>query len=142
MWNRTLPELLKAFHAVSKRPEASVQFQTFRMEAFKRAVTVYNERARSLNVDAPPYDELAYGPLSGAAEIFKRAKRLVSILTPFRVEPLTESDINRALDLCVDTVNYLTWVYAMLKMATGLSGNPGSNDAPNYLGGETDDVRK
>lgn len=108
-------------------------FHRLRWDAFETAKDLYEERAASLNVDLPPYEELIYGPISGATEIFKRAKRLASILTPLREKELTVGDVNRALDLCIDMLNYVSWEYAMLRIASGLEGNPGSDDAPEYF---------
>lgn len=109
-------------------------FEKLRLEAFQMAQSVYDDRVEAYDVDHPPYEEQVYGPISLASECFKRARRLASLLSPTRELPLRPADINRSMDICIDTINYLSWTYALIKLASGFEGHANSDDAPNYLG--------
>lgn len=109
------------------------EFHRLRIEAFAVAQKVYADRAIGYNVDHPAFQEQVYGPVSLASEIYKRARRMAALLSPLREEPLRESDLNRILDICVDTINYLSWNYALVILATKAVGHPNSDDAPLYL---------
>ncbi len=109
-------------------------FNKLRLEAFQVAQEVFDNRAASLDVDHPCYEELVYGVLSLSSEVYKRARRFAALMTPLRKEPLTGEDLNRAIDICIDTINYLSWGYAMLVMASKYEGNANADDSPDYLG--------
>lgn len=109
-------------------------FEKLRTEAFSVAQGVYMDRTVGYNADHPCYEEQVYGPISLASEVYKRARRLAALLSPIREGPLRPSDVNRSLDICIDTINYLTWTYALLILATGYSGHADSDDAPDYIG--------
>lgn len=108
-------------------------FDALRKEAFEKAQVVFTDRVQGYNVDHECYEEQVFGVLSLSSEIYKRARRLVGVVTPFRVDEIRDTDINRILDICVDTMNYLSWMYALTKMASGFEGHANSDDAPNYL---------
>lgn len=113
--------------------EVRPAFEKHRLEAFSKAQEVFKDRAQSYNVDHLPYEEMVYGPLSIASELYKRLRRLTALLSPLRKEPLREEDINRILDICIDTINYLTWLYAIVVVASKLTGHIDSDDSPDYL---------
>jgi hypothetical protein len=77
---------------------------------------------------------MVFGPVGLASEIYKRARRLSGLLSPERSEPLTYDEVNTAIDSCIDDINYLTWLYSLLILATGYSGHADSKDAPDYIG--------
>ncbi len=108
-------------------------FEQYRAEAFLRAQAVYKERSVGYNLDHPPYEEMVYGPVSLASEVYKRMRRLAALLSPLREDAIRKADINRILDICIDTMNYLTWLYAIIKIASGSDGHKTSDDSPNYL---------
>jgi hypothetical protein len=109
-------------------------FEQLRVEAFRVAQNVYDDRTVGYNVDHPPYEEMVYGPISLTSEIFKRARRLAALLSPMRTDPLRGADINRVIDIHIDLINYLSWSYALLVLATGYEGHVKSDDAPDYVG--------
>lgn len=109
-------------------------FEKLRAEAFAVAQRVYDDRTIGYNVDHPCYEEQVYGPLSLASEIYKRARRLAALMSPVREDPLRPEDINRMLDICIDTINYLTWTYALIVLGSGYGGHLDSDDAPDYVG--------
>lgn len=109
-------------------------FEKLRLEAFAVAQKVYDDRTVGYNVDHPCYEEQVYGPVSLASEIYKRARRLAALVSPVREDPLRNSDINRMLDICIDTINYLTWTYSLIVLASGFGGHADSDDAPDYVG--------
>jgi hypothetical protein len=109
-------------------------FEKLRVEAFTTAQKVYDDRTVGYNIDHPPYEEMVYGPLSLVSEIFKRARRLAALLSPIRTEPLRGADMNRMIDLCVDLINYLSWTYALLILASGYEGHLNSDDSNDYVG--------
>ena len=108
-------------------------FERYRLEAFKKAQEVFDDRTVGYNLDHPCYEEMVYGPVSLVSEIFKRSRRQAALLSPLREEELREADINRILDLCIDMINYLTWLYSMVKIASGQDGHINSDDAPDYV---------
>lgn len=120
--------------------ESIPEFERLRIQAFKVAQDVYDDRVISYNVDHPCYEEMVYGPVSLASEVFKRARRLAALLSPIREEPFRTVDINRMLDSCVDTINCLTWLYALVIMATGHEGHLNSDDSPKYVLGTVNQV--
>ncbi len=109
-------------------------FEKLRIEAFEIAQRVYADRTIGYNVDHPCYEEQVYGPVSLASEIYKRARRLAALTSPVRNEKLRPSDLNRMLDVCIDTINYLTWFYSLTVIASGYSGHLDSDDSPDYIG--------
>ena len=117
-------------------------FDAHRRNAFTTAQKVYDDRVVSYNVDRPCYEEQVYGPISLVSEIYKRARRLASLTSPVRDEPLRQMDINRILDACIDTMNYLSWLYALVIMLTGHTGNSNSDDSPDYLTTVRDEAEK
>lgn len=110
-------------------------FEKLRLEAFEMAQSVYDDRVVGYNVDHPCYEEQVYGPLSLASEVFKRSRRLASLLSPLREEELRVADLNRMLDICIDNINYLTWTYALIVIASGQKGHVNSDDSPVYAPG-------
>lgn len=108
-------------------------FEKLRQEAFIKAQEVYDDRTVGYNVDHPCYEEQVYGPISLASEVYKRARRLAALTSPIREESLRDEDINRMLDISIDTINYLTWFYSLVKIASGFEGHANSDDAPDYL---------
>lgn len=109
------------------------EWNNLRLHAWEVVQQVYNDRVQSYDVDHPPYEEMIFGPVSFATELFKRVRRMASLLSPIRLEPLRKSDLNRIIDLCVDCMNYFSWLYAMMVLATNLDGNVNSDDAPRYI---------
>lgn len=109
-------------------------FEKLRIEAFVMAQKVYDDRVISYDVDHPAYEEQVYGPVSLASEIYKRARRLAALTSPVREDPLRGDDINRILDICIDTINYLTWTYALVVLASGFEGHADADDSPDYVG--------
>lgn len=108
-------------------------FEQMRVEAFTSAQRVYDNRTIGYNVDHPCYEELVYGPVSLSSEVFKRARRLAALTSPVRTDQLRPEDVNRILDICIDTINYLTWMYALVKIASSFEGHANSDDSPDYL---------
>ena len=96
----------------------SEAFSILYREAIVTANQTWLDRAQSYNVGAPATDEMCYGVVSLASEIFKRAKRMSSLLTPLRREPLRPVDVERGIDSCIDLINYAAWQYALLRIAT------------------------
>lgn len=109
------------------------EFHRWREHAFEAAIAVYKDRAAAYNYDYESVEEMIYGPVSLASEIHKRATRMSGILSPTRPVDLSPTDLNRLLDLCVDNLNYTSWLYALLRIATGQEGNKLSDDSPDYL---------
>lgn len=109
-------------------------FEQLRVEAFEVAQRVYNNRAAGYNVDHPPYEEMVYGPLSLVSECYKRSRRLAALMSPMNEGELRPEDINRMVDICIDTINYLSWTYALIVLASGYEGHADSDDAPDYVG--------
>ena len=114
--------------------ELNPAFEQLRQEAFDMAQKVFAERTLGYNVDHPCYEEMVYGPISLASEVFKRARRLAALLTPIRQDKIRPADLNRVLDICIDLINYLTWMYALVKLASSYVGHADSDDSPNYIG--------
>ena len=106
-------------HSRLSSPADIARFHELRKEALNDAIQVYADRAESYNTDKPPTSEMVYGIVSLASEIYKRSTRLSSLLTPLRGEKeLRQEDIDRILDTCIDTINYASWAYALMKIAT------------------------
>lgn len=126
-----LEELLKRSQLTT--PDMVEHFHVLRQRAFATAVEVYEDRADAYNTTYHPMEEQLYGPVSLVSEIFKRAKRMGGILSPTRPIGLSSTDLNRLVDNCVDTLNYTSWLYALVCLATSQEGNPLSDDAPDYL---------
>ncbi len=95
------------------------RFHAERLAALKLATDIYTDRAASYNVDADPSEEMVYGVVSLASEIFKRGKRMANLLTPTREESLREADVKRILDTCTDLINYSSWMYGLMQVALG-----------------------
>lgn len=93
------------------------RWEELRLTAFEKAQNVYDDRAGSYNIDHAPTDEMVYGPISLASEMYKRMKRMTGILTPLREDNLSDEDLQRLLDTCIDLMNYASWQYAMVKLA-------------------------
>ena len=108
------------------------EFERLRIDAFTVALKVYEERSIGYNVDHPSFQEQVFGPLSLASEVFKRARRLAALLSPLRTDPIRPADINRILDICIDNMNYLSWLYSLVVLATGSAGNENNDDSPDY----------
>jgi len=100
-----------------KLPEDIAAFHTLRKEAFKVALSTYDDRSVSYNVDHEPMDEMPFGAVSLASEIYKRAIRMTGILTPLRETSLRPADIERLLDSCIDMMVYASWQYALVSVA-------------------------
>lgn len=113
-------------------PEKVEQFHLLRRQAFEAVEKVYADRAASYNFDHEPTEEMVYGPVSLASEIFKRARRLTGLLSPLRPVALRLSDLNRILDVTVDLISYLSWFYALIKIA-GVNGHANCDDKPAYV---------
>lgn len=111
------------------------EFHRLRKQAFVVAAKVFDDRAQSYNVDHQPFQEHVYGPVGIAGEIFKRARRMAALLSPLRKEALRRSDVNRIVDVSVDLINYLSWMYALAVLASRSLGHEDSDDAPDYLDG-------
>ena len=126
----TLGELIEATDIPR---EMYPEFHRLRVEAFAVAQQVFDDRAKSYNVDHQPWQEQVFGPVSLASEIFKRARRMAALLSPIRKDPIRRKDLNHIIDACIDITNYLSWVYALLIIATGLRGHANNDDAPGYL---------
>jgi hypothetical protein len=95
-------------------------FHALRTVAFGEAERIYKEREPSYNADHEPTEEMVYGPMSLASEIFKRIRRMTSILSPSK-DDLSDTDLDRLADTCVDTINYSSWMWALLKIARSKS---------------------
>lgn len=99
-------------------PKDIASFHTIRQEAFKVASATYEDRSVSYNVDHEPMDEMPFGAVSLASEIYKRAIRMTGILTPLRETSLRMADLERLLDSCIDIMVYASWQYALVSIAT------------------------
>lgn len=93
-------------------------FDAIRLEVFKIAQEVYDDRATAYNIGRACYESQVYGPLSLISELYNRVHRLASLASPAREEPLSRKDVRRILDNCVDLMNYSSWLYAMIIMLT------------------------
>jgi hypothetical protein len=91
-------------------------FHALRVAAFGECERIYKDRETSYNVDVQPTEEMVYGPVSLASEMFKRVRRMTSILSPRKPE-LEPKDLDRLEDTCVDLMNYASWQWALIKMA-------------------------
>ena len=113
--NMTLADLI-----VATKPKTPAQIRVFhelRQSALKLATVTYDERAASYNVDHEPFEEMPFGVVSLASEIFKRSIRMTGLLTPLRDASLTEADLARLLDTSIDLINYGSWMYALVELA-------------------------
>ncbi len=93
-------------------------FDVIRLKVFEIAKEVYDDRATAYNIGRACYESQVYGPLSLISELYNRVHRLASLASPAREEPLSQKDIRRILDNCVDLMNYSSWLYAMIIMLT------------------------
>lgn len=109
------------------------KFHEFRQEAFKFAQQVYDDRVISYNADHEPLEEMAFGAVSLASELYKRATRMCGILSPERTLPFRKMDINRLMDICIDNINYNSWLFSGLKLVLGAENNPSNDDSLNYM---------
>lgn len=98
-------------------PEDISAFHILRKAAFAIADATYEDRSVSYNVDHEPMDEMPFGAVSLASEIYKRAIRMTGILTPLRETSLRPADIERLLDSCIDMMVYASWQYALVTIA-------------------------
>ena len=112
--------------------EAAPLFDVLRLQAFDACRKVYDDRVVSYDGDEPCYKVFVYNLVSMSSVVYEKAWRLAQLTSPTREEPLRPADINRILDVCVDTMNYLSWMYAITMLATGYKGNLVSDDAPDY----------
>lgn len=103
-------------------PSDMAQFNRFRGQAVEEAMAIYEDRARSYNVDRAPTDEMPYGMVSLSSEIFKRARRMASLTSPIREEDVRTEDLDRIKDTCTDLINYASWMYALVQIAERRSG--------------------
>jgi hypothetical protein len=126
----TLSELLK-ITSLGHNAAQIEQFHVLRQQAFETARKVYADREQSYNVDHEPTEEMAFGPISLAGELYKRAKRMCGLLSPIRSKPLRPEDLNRMVDLSIDIINYSSWFYALILQAIE-AGNKMCDDAPMY----------
>lgn len=110
-----IPELISVTQISS--PEDVAKFHKYRQQAYEVAQRIYEDRANSYNVNHEPYDEMVYGALSLASEIFKRSIRMTGLITPLRTAPLRQEDIARLADSALDLINYSTWMYALIQVA-------------------------
>ncbi len=93
------------------------KFHELRRAAFSEATRIFKERAASYNVDHEPGEEMVYGIVSLASEMYKRIRRLTGLLSPLRRDEITEVDLDRMEDTCIDTMNYASWEWAQIKIA-------------------------
>lgn len=108
----SLSDLIEA--ARLKTPEQVERFHELRRKSFQFAKDVYASRESSYNADHESVQEMVFGPVSLASELYKRMARMAGLLTPLRTEPLKELDLVRLVDLCIDSINYASWQYALL----------------------------
>lgn len=111
------PTILEFIRASQLVPEDSQDFNQYMLVAIRTAEAIWADRAVSYNVDQQSYEEMAFGALSVASELFKRVSRMRNLLTPARTEPLREEELARLIDTCVDTINYAAWQYALIRVA-------------------------
>ncbi len=111
----TLAELIR--RAKLNTPRKHEEFESLRLEAFDVAKRTFEERALSYNVDHACVEEMVYGPVSLASEIYKRAIRMTGVLSPERTVPLRPIELERVLDICQDLLNYVSWQYALVTRA-------------------------
>lgn len=97
--------------------EDIAKFHKLRKEAFIHAHRIFDDRAASYNVDHEPGEEMVYGIISLGSEMYKRVRRLTAILSPLRREKITEVDLDRLEDTCIDMINYASWQWAQVKIA-------------------------
>ncbi len=117
----SLSNLVRA--ARLETPEQVTKFHELRESSFRLAKDIYASREASYNVDHESVEEMVFGPVSLASELYKRMARMAGLLTPLRTEPLREIDLSRLIDLCLDSINYASWQYALLMAAvTELNG--------------------
>ncbi|KKN32856.1 hypothetical protein LCGC14_0809740 [marine sediment metagenome] len=110
----TLAELIR--RAKLNTPEKHEEFESLRLEAFDVAKRTFLERALSYNVDHACVEEMVFGPVSLASEIYKRAIRMTGVLSPERTVPLRPIELERCIDICQDLLNYVSWQYALATM--------------------------
>lgn len=115
MKNATIQDLIRATQM--KDAGDIEEFHRLRQEALKVASRIFDDRATSYNVDHEPFDEMPYGALSLASELFKRTIRMTGLITPLRTEPLRSEDVSRLADSALDLINYASWMYAMIMVA-------------------------
>lgn len=109
-----LSELIRM--AQLETPRDVEMFHALRATAFTEAERIYKEREPSYNADHEPTEEMVYGPMSLASELFKRIRRMTSILSPTK-ESIDDEDMKRLEDTCLDTLNYASWTWALIKIA-------------------------
>ncbi len=110
----------------------SERFHRLRNQAFETAWETYEDRAASYNVSHEPYREMPFGIVSLVSELQKRIIRLTSLVSPRREEELREEDLDRILDTMIDSINYASWGYAMMKIALA-ERNTDGNERPDPL---------
>jgi hypothetical protein len=109
-------------------------FDKLRLQSFEIVKAVYADREKSYDGDQPCYKVFAYNVLSMASVMYEKAWRAAQLLSPTRTEPLRDADLNRIVDSCIDGMNYYSWMYALMVLATGYEGHENSDDAPDYIG--------
>lgn len=95
----------------------SASFDKYRRSAIDEAARIWDDRAQSYNLESSPTDEMPYGVVSGVSEVYKRMKRLKSLVSPLRKAPYRQADLDRMLDTCIDMINYGSWLYALFLIA-------------------------
>ena len=98
-------------------PEQVRRFHELRESSFRLAQRIYSDREASYNTDHESVEEMVFGPVSLASELYKRMARMAGLLTPLRTDPLRPVDLARLIDLCIDTINYTSWQYGLLMLA-------------------------
>ena len=111
----TLRELLGLCRDLT--PELRTEFETRRQQAFKLCSRIYNDRVDSYNADHLSVEEMAFGPISLASELHKRSIRMCGLLSPLKTSDLSDRDLSRLLDLCLDLINYASWQFGILTTA-------------------------
>ncbi len=110
-------ELSDLVQLTQLRDSDAKRFHELRIEAINVAMETYEDRAKSYNVNHEPYREMPFGILSLVSELYKRVVRLTSLVTPARTETLREEDVDRIVDTMIDSINYASWGYAMMRIA-------------------------
>ena len=113
-------------------PQETKRFHSLRLSALELAKKIFDDRATGYNVDHEAVEEMVFGCASLAGELYKRATRMVGLLTPLRTSELRQEDLNRLVDLCIDIINYASWQYALLQIWTNAEGNENADDSPTY----------
>lgn len=133
MAEMTVAELI---HKAAISRELAPVFDKLRLESLELVKKIYDDRAESYDKERPCYESLAFGPLTLVDKEYDKVWRLAQLMSPTRDTPLRDVDINRILDSCIDLMNYGSWLYALVVMASGFEGHADHDDSPNYKKGE------